>query len=1003
MMANVVTGAEGKNSETVDLTSDSGVDTIYFGKPDGLSQVVAQTSGTVNVGMKMSFLGKTKIVLGDGTGTATAKLSFVGKKDGKQAYFLPGSQYDLPGSAFDVNCHANWVLDESRQYKLPMAGSPLAFTGLCFDDEISSIRSQSVRYNPEDPTTWINRNTDRRSLWMQSSDRACGGFDDKDGTVTKCVEKFRPERGCVDTTCPHFATITDHADDTVKHYLQTLEIADGNETVFVINKDGELETNDGGDGVKYAVVVGEPDENNMATLTVTNNDDSSDKSINVTGVTVDMAEVNHQVKIVSTTTRTATTATASTTTASTITVTTGTNTTATASTTTATNMDKTFSFQLNMDIENTDGDILRKTIGEQLSTMMGGMNASEIIAGGTDAIKLKPGSIVASFETVTKVQKAALEDDVTTLIVGVVKQYRVNYKLSLITTLEPVETTASSAPVPSDAAVVPSDAAVAPSDAAVAPSDAAVATAGEDAPTTVAATEAPTTTNAAAAAVDKLDEDSSVEDIDAAQEALKADADKKKADAVAAAKALEDMADSADTDVADAIADTKKAADDVQAKVDEAQKAVDEAQKAAKAGDETAKKEYKEAIVAQAAALDEQETLSVQANAIKAASETKKAAEAATAGASALDAKVAAEVQNKKDQVDDATAKVAAALQAVSKASKGTSVADKKAANEQLTKANTQLETSSGELNDAVTEASTANAMKTQKAAEAAVSTLDAKVADNEEVQDKLKQVDDAKAKVAAALQAVSDASKGTVADKNAAIQQLTKANTQLETSTTEFNDAVTKASKGSQRQPGCTSDDSDDGVYTGSKGNVNDCASTRSGGWCSNAETATIALKYCCNACYGAVAQAADKKSDDNTPIIAAVVVVVVLLIAVVIVVIVLKGKKTDGSNGGADRAVVSFENPMYDGVKPSGGAPPPQGGATASSGYQDVGANNNGLYSEPSGYMDVAPNGQVEGGGGGQTGYMDVAPNTGGAGGAGGYMDVAPTYDDEDGEEDV
>jgi len=521
---------------------------------------------------------------------------------------------------------------------------------------------------------------------MQSSDKACGGVD-KDGTVTKCVQKFLPEKGCVDTTCPHFATITDHADDTVKHYLQTLEIADGNEAVFVINQDGELEQNDGGDGVKYAVNVGDPDENNTATLTVTNNDDSSDNSIDVTGVTLDMAEVNHQVKIVSTTTATATTATASTITASTITVTTGTNTTATTFTATVTNMDKTFSFQLNMDMEGTDGDILRKTIGEQLSTMMGGMNASEIIAGGTDAINLKPGSIVASFETVTKVQKAALEDDVTTLIVGVVKQYKVNYKLSLITTLEPVETTASSAPRPSDAADT---------------------TAGEDAPTTVAATEAPTTTNAAAAAVDNLDEDASVDDIDAAQEALKADADKKKADADAAAKALKDMADSADTDVADAITDTQDAADAVQAKVDEAQKVVDIAKEAAKAGGETAKEKYKEALKVQAAALDEQETVSVQANAIAAASETKKVAEAATASAS--DAKVAdnAEVQNKKSQVDDAIAKVAAALKAVSKASTG-SVADKKAANAELTKANKELETSSVELNDAVTEASTAN------------------------------------------------------------------------------------------------------------------------------------------------------------------------------------------------------------------------------------------------------------------------------------------------------
>lgn len=164
-----------------------------------------------------------------------------------------------------------------------------------------------------------------------------------------------------------------------------------------------------------------------------------------------------------------------------------------------------------------------------------------------------------------------------------------------------------------------------------------------------------------------------------------------------------------------------------------------------------------------------------------------------------------------------------------------------------------------------------------------------------------------------------------------------------------------------------------------------------------------------------------AAEKKDDNTVVIAVVVVVVVLIIAVGIVVVVLKGNQA-GGGGGGERAVVSFENPMYDQAK----LPAPQSEAQASAGYQDVAAGGGGLYSEPaamegayqdvgpgggedfggfggatggSGYMDVA--GAAPGAGGG--GYMDVAPNAPGAGSAG-YMDVGGIDDyDDDGEEDV
>lgn len=150
----------------------------------------------------------------------------------------------------------------------------------------------------------------------------------------------------------------------------------------------------------------------------------------------------------------------------------------------------------------------------------------------------------------------------------------------------------------------------------------------------------------------------------------------------------------------------------------------------------------------------------------------------------------------------------------------------------------------------------------------------------------------------------------------------------------------------------------------------------------------------------------------DNNTIVIAIVIVVIVLVIAVGIVIVVLKGK----DKGGGERAVVSFENPMYDQAK----AAPQQNPNMATTGYNDVPAG--GLYSEPqenfggfqdnaqggSGYMDVAgapPAGgngymDVAGAPAGGNAYMDVAP-TGNAG----YMDVGAGDDDydDDGEEDV
>merc|ERR1711908_26254 len=119
-----------------------------------------------------------------------------------------------------------------------------------------------------------------------------------------------------------------------------------------------------------------------------------------------------------------------------------------------------------------------------------------------------------------------------------------------------------------------------------------------------------------------------------------------------------------------------------------------------------------------------------------------------------------------------------------------------------------------------------------------------------------------------------------------------------------------------------------------------------------------------------------------------------------------------------GADRSVVSFENPMYDDAgklqKVAGKANPSyaEPSAQATGGYQDVGP-----ASAGGGYMDVNPNYQPGApSSGGNPGYMDVAPNApAGTGGymdvnpqanGGGYMDVAAggaqTYDDED-EEDV
>lgn len=131
-------------------------------------------------------------------------------------------------------------------------------------------------------------------------------------------------------------------------------------------------------------------------------------------------------------------------------------------------------------------------------------------------------------------------------------------------------------------------------------------------------------------------------------------------------------------------------------------------------------------------------------------------------------------------------------------------------------------------------------------------------------------------------------------------------------------------------------------------------------------------------------------------------------VLVAAIAVVVVQKGKGGGSGGGDGQRAVVSFENPMYDTVKQGqGGAPaaPAEGfyaepGADATSGYQDVGPATGGFdgAQQSTGYMDVGGAGDGGAGGGG---YMDVAPN---AGGSSGYMDVggADNYDD-DGEEDV
>lgn len=149
------------------------------------------------------------------------------------------------------------------------------------------------------------------------------------------------------------------------------------------------------------------------------------------------------------------------------------------------------------------------------------------------------------------------------------------------------------------------------------------------------------------------------------------------------------------------------------------------------------------------------------------------------------------------------------------------------------------------------------------------------------------------------------------------------------------------------------------------------------------------------------------DDDSSSSSTVIIAVVIVVVVLVAAIAVVVVMKSSGGGGSGGDGQRAVVSFENPMYDTVKQGqGGAPPPpaegfyaEPGADATSGYQDVGPNNDGFDGAQgsTGYMDVG--GMGDGGGAGE-GYMDVAPNQQ----TGGYMDVggADNYDD-DGEEDV
>jgi hypothetical protein len=144
------------------------------------------------------------------------------------------------------------------------------------------------------------------------------------------------------------------------------------------------------------------------------------------------------------------------------------------------------------------------------------------------------------------------------------------------------------------------------------------------------------------------------------------------------------------------------------------------------------------------------------------------------------------------------------------------------------------------------------------------------------------------------------------------------------------------------------------------------------------------------------------------STGIIIAVVIVVIVIAVAVVVVVVMKKKGGGGGGGsgeGGERAVVSFENPMYDqapkdGKAPGGSAPAAEGmyaEPAATDGYQDVSPNAGGEFggfddgaAGSSGYMDVGG-----GGGGGSSGYMDVSGQQ-----QSGYMDVGGG-DDDDGED--